>query len=144
MKTSQNGIELIKKFEGCRLETYICPAGVFTIGYGHIGADVKSGMKITQKEAETILKNDLKTFEKGVQRIIKKELTQNQFDALVSFAYNLGLENLKKSTLAKFINQGKFKEASSQFERWVYANGVKLNGLIRRRKAEKDLFTLSI
>ena len=140
MKTSQNGIELIKKFEGCRLETYICPAGVFTIGYGHTGADVKSGMKITQEEAETLLKNDLKAFEKGVQRIIKKELTQNQFDALVSFAYNLGLENLKKSTLAKLINQGKIKEASSQFERWVYANGVKLNGLIRRRKAEKNLF----
>ena len=142
MKTSQNGIELIKKFEGCRLETYICPAGVFTIGYGHTGADVKSGMKITQEEAETLLKNDLKAFEKGVQRIIKKELTQNQFDALVSFAYNLGLENLKKSTLAKLINQGKIKEASSQFERWVYANGVKLNGLIRRRKAEKELFVL--
>ena len=140
MKTSQNGIELIKKFEGCRLETYICPAGVFTIGYGHTGADVKSSMKITQEEAETLLKNDLKAFERGVQRIIKKELTQNQFDALVSFAYNLGLENLKKSTLAKLINQGKIKEASSQFERWVYANGVKLNGLIRRRKAEKDLF----
>lgn len=142
MKTSQNGIELIKRFEGCRLETYICPAGVFTIGYGHTGADVKSGLKITQEEAETLLKNDLKAFEKGVQRIIKKELTQNQFDALVSFAYNLGLENLKKSTLAKLINQGKIKEASSQFERWVYANGVKLNGLIRRRKAEKELFVL--
>lgn len=141
MKTSQNGIELIKKFEGCRLETYICPAGVFTIGYGHTGADVKSGMKITQEEAETLLKNDLKAFEKGVQRIIKKELTQNQFDALVSFAYNLGLENLKKSTLAKLINQDKIKEAANQFERWVYANGVKLNGLIRRRKAEKELFT---
>ena len=140
MNTSQNGIELIKKFEGCRLETYICPAGVFTIGYGHTGADVKSGLKITQEEAETLLKNDLKAFEKGVQRIIKKELTQNQFDALVSFAYNLGLESLRKSTLAKLINQGKIKEASSQFERWVYANGVKLNGLIRRRKAEKNLF----
>lgn len=142
MNTSQNGIELIKRFEGCRLETYICPAGVFTIGYGHTGTDVKSGLKITQEEAETLLKNDLKAFEKGVQRIIKKELTQNQFDALVSFAYNLGLESLRKSTLAKLINQGKIKEAANQFERWVYANGVKLNGLIRRRKAEKELFVL--
>lgn len=141
MNTSRNGIELIKRFEGCRLKTYICPAGVFTIGYGHTGADVKSGLKITQEEAETLLKNDLKAFEKGVQRIIKKELTQNQFDALVSFAYNLGLESLRKSTLAKLINQGKIKEAANQFERWVYANGVKLNGLIRRRKAEKELFT---
>ena len=141
MNTSRNGIELIKRFEGCRLETYICPAGVFTIGYGHTGADVKSGLKITQEEAEILLKNDLKAFEKEVQRIIKKELTQNQFDALVSFAYNLGLESLRKSTLAKLINQGKIKEAANQFERWVYANGVKLNGLIRRRKAEKELFT---
>ena len=142
MKTSQNGIELIKRFEGCRLETYICPAGVFTIGYGHTGADVIGGLKITQEEAERLLKEDLKVFEIGIKRIIKVTLNQNQFDSLVSFTFNIGLDSFRKSTLAKLINKGQFKEAANQFNRWVYANGIKLNGLIRRRKAEKELFVL--
>ena len=103
MKTSQNGINLIKKYEGCRLTAYKCPAGLWTIGYGHT-KNVKSGQKITQKQAENFLKQDLKTFEKGVEKAVKVRLNQNQFDALVSFAYNCGLGALKTSTLLRKLN----------------------------------------
>ena len=103
MKITKEGINLIKKFEGLRLEAYLCPAGVWTIGYGHTKG-VKKGQVITQLEADNLLKEDLSSFEKGVTSLIKSNINQNQFDSLVSFAFNLGLANLKSSTLLKKVN----------------------------------------
>ena len=139
MNTSRTGIELIKKFEGCVLTAYKCPAGIWTIGYGHT-TGVKEGQTITNKEAEALLKQDLLTFETYVSNLVTVEINQNQFDALVSFCYNLGPGNLKTSTLLKLLNNGNFEGAAEQFDRWVYAGGKKLSGLIKRRAAEKALF----
>lgn len=139
MKTSQNGIDLIKKFEGCRLTAYRCPAGKWTIGYGHTSG-VKEGMRITQKKAESYLKSDLKIYEKAVEKRVKVPLNQGQFDGLVSFTYNLGEGNLTSSTLLRKLNNGDYYGASGEFGRWVYSAGKKLNGLVRRREAEKALF----
>ena len=139
LKTGNKGIELIKQFEGCKLTSYKCPAGVWTIGYGHT-AGVYEGQKITHEEVETLLKNDLKKYEKYVNDYVKVELNQNQFDALVSFTYNLGPGSLKKSTLLKKINQNEFEAAAEEFLKWVKANGKTLPGLVKRRKAERELF----
>ena len=139
MKTSKNGINLIKNFEGCRLEAYKCTAGVWTIGYGHT-AGVKQGQKITKFQADALLIIDLEKFEKAVTKLVKKPITQNEFDALVSFSFNVGIGNFEKSTLLRLINMGQFELASKQFERWIYAGGKPLNGLKKRRLAEKTLF----
>lgn len=139
MKTSQNGINLIKQFEGCRLTAYKCPAGVWTIGYGHTSG-VKNGMTITQTKAEEYLKSDLVIYEKGVENAVKVTLNQNQFDALVSFSYNCGLGALRSSTLLKKLNAGDYTGASNEFPRWNKSNGRVLEGLKRRRTAEKALF----
>ena len=120
LKTSQEGINLIKKFEGCRLTAYKCPAGVWTIGYGHTD-DVKKGQKITKAKAEEYLKNDLIKYEKGVERLVKVKLNQNQFNALISFAYNRGLGALKTSTLLKKLNKQDYKGASNEFLRYSSA-----------------------
>lgn len=140
MNISQKGIDLIKNFEGCRLIAYKCPAGIWTIGYGHTGADVTAGLKITQEEAEKILKQDLLVHCNNVFSMVRVPLTQNQFDALVSFEYNVGYGNFKSSTLLKLLNDKKYTDAAEQFEKWVYAGGKKLAGLIKRRAAEKALF----
>ncbi len=139
MKTSQNGIDLIKKFEGCRLAAYKCPAGRWTIGYGHTSG-VKAGQKITQKQAENYLKSDLRKYEKGVEKAVKVTLNQNQFDALISFTYNCGIGALISSTLLKKLNTGDYKGASAEFPKWCKSNGRVLTGLKRRRNAERVLF----
>lgn len=138
MKTSQNGIELIKKFEGCELTAYRDAVGVLTIGYGHAG-DVKEGQKITKKKAEELLIKDLEKFETGVNLLIlaKYRFNQNEFDALVSFAYNLGLGNLKKLTKNGKRNKGQIADAIPLYNK---AGGKVLSGLVKRRKAERDLF----
>ena len=139
MKTSKNGINLIKNYEGCRLTAYKCPAGVWTIGYGHT-AGVKQGDKITQLQADTLLAVDLQKFEYSVNKAVKKPITQNEFDALVSFAFNVGTGNFEKSTLLRLVNMGQFELAAKQFEKWIYAGGKPLTGLKKRRLAEKTLF----
>lgn len=139
MKTSKNGIELIKKYEGCRLTAYKCPANVWTIGYGHT-KNVKKGMKITKAEAESYLKDDLNTYENAVNKYVKVPLNQNQFDALVSFSFNCGTGALKTSTLLKKLNKKDYKGAANEFLRWNKANGKVLNGLTKRRKEERGLF----
>ncbi|MBO5739009.1 glycoside hydrolase family protein [bacterium] len=139
MNISETGIELIKKFEGCVLKAYKCPAGVWTIGYGHTSG-VKEGQTITKAEAEDYLKQDLTTFETYVSNLVTVAINQNQFDALVSFCYNLGPGNLKSSTLLKLLNAKNYSEAAEQFDRWIYAGGKKLSGLVKRRAAEKALF----
>lgn len=140
MNISEKGISLIKNFEGCRLIGYKCPAGIPTIGYGHTGSEVRVGMKITQTEADRLLKNDLIVHCNNVSKLVKVPLNQNQFDALVSFEYNIGYGAFSKSTLLKMLNQKNYKEAAEQFLRWKYAGGKVLAGLERRRKAEKELF----
>lgn len=137
---STRGINLIKKYEGCRLTAYKCPAGVYTIGYGHTNG-VKKGQKITQKQAEDFLREDVKTFEKGVLRAVSAPLTQNQFDALVSFCYNCGLSAFKTSTMLKKLNARDYAGAADEFPRWNKSNGKVLNGLVKRRAAERKLFT---
>ena len=135
MKISTTGLNLIKSFEGCRLTAYKCPAGVWTIGYGHTG-NVKSGQKITQAKADAYLKSDLKKFETHVASYDKKyKWTQNEFDALVSFAYNVG-------NITGLTNGGKRtkKQISEKILAYDKAAGKTLAGLTRRRQAEKALF----
>lgn len=136
---NQAGVELVKSFEGCRLSAYRCVAGVWTIGYGST-TNVKPGMTITQAQAEALLKKDLLRFEVGVEVAVDVPLTDNQFAALVSFAFNVGLGALKSSTLLRLLNDRKYIEASMQFDRWNKASGRVLAGLTRRRAAEKKLF----
>ena len=140
MKTSADGIGLIKAFEGCRLTAYKCAAGVLTIGYGHTGADVAHGLTITQDEADQLLRDDLERFEVAVDRATNPVLSQNQFDACVALAFNIGAGAFTDSTLCKKINAGDFAGAAEQFTRWNKANGKVLSGLVRRRAAERLLF----
>lgn len=139
---SDAGLDLIKKFEGCKLTAYKCPAGIWTVGYGHTGRDVYKGLKITQEQADTLLEFDLWTFAEGVDAAIPEEIdiTDNQFAALVSLAYNIGLGNFKKSSVLKFILKQEFEKASDAFLVWKKAAGKVLPGLVRRREAERALF----
>lgn len=139
-KISDKGINLIKKFEGCSLSAYKCPANVWTIGYGHTGADVTQGKRISQEEAERLLRQDLTVHCNNVSKLVKVPLNQNQFDALVSLEYNIGYNAFSKSTLLRLLNQKKYKEAAEQFAVWRMGGGRVLSGLVKRREAEKELF----
>ena len=139
MNIGQKGIELIKHFEGCELEAYKCPAGVWTIGYGHIKG-VSEGMSITQEQAEQMLLDELKEYENYINELVVVDLSQNQFDALVSWVYNLGPANLSASTMLKVLNSGEYEDVPAQMKRWNKAGGKVLEGLIRRREAEACLF----
>lgn len=140
MKISQRGIDLIKEAEGLVLYAYKDAVDVWTIGYGHTG-DVRPGSWITEAEAERILRDDLEVFMHGVlSATAPLKLTQGQFDALVSFSFNLGLGSLRSSTLLKKLKAGDAVGASFEFQRWVYAGGKKLPGLVKRREAERALF----
>lgn len=139
MKISDRGIDLVKSFEGLRLKAYLCPAKVWTIGYGSTGPHVRAGMVISEAEAEELLREDLSRFEDGVSDLAEP-CTQGQFDAVVSFAFNVGLEALRKSTLLKMHKAGTFGAAAQQFLRWNKAGGKVLAGLTRRREAEKELY----
>lgn len=139
MKTSAAGIDLIKRFEGCRLAAYLCPGGIATIGYGHT-ATAKLKQTITQQKAEELLRVDLVEREKTVAELVKVPIQQHQFDALVSLTYNIGIGNFKLSTLLKKLNAGNVAGASGQFLVWNRARGEVLPGLDRRRKAEREMF----
>ena len=139
MNPSSKALSLIRQFEGLRLSAYICPAGVPTIGYGTTKG-VKMGDTITEEEAERLLEKDVSPFAKTISSLVKVQLNQNQFDALVCFVYNIGPHALASSTMLKLINQGLFDDAANQFVRWNKANGEALAGLTRRRMAERDLF----
>tara|TARA_Y100000361_G_scaffold95350_1_gene85304 strand:+ start:944 stop:1387 length:444 start_codon:yes stop_codon:yes gene_type:complete len=139
LKTSAEGLSLIKKFEGCELYAYQCSAGVWTIGYGHT-KDVEPGMQITKEDAEEMLVEELHEYESYINDFVTAPLSQNQFDALVSWVYNLGPANLKSSTMLKVLNAGDYDEVPAQMKRWNKAGGKRLEGLIRRREAESLLF----
>lgn len=136
------GLNLIKSFEGCKLKAYQDIVGVWTIGYGTTGPDVSEGLEITQEEAEKRLLADVEVFERGVSRLVKVPLTENQLAALTSFAYNLGLGALGKSTLLMLLNEGKYEAAALEFGKWSRAGGQVVPGLVRRREAERTLFLL--
>lgn len=139
-KTNQKGIEIIKDFEGLKLTAYLCPSNVWTIGYGHTKG-VRQGEIVTTAEAEGLLKVDLIEVEKTINSSVKVFLTENQFSAISSFVYNIGISAFKKSTLLKLLNQRDFNGAAEQFGRWVKgSDGKTLQGLVRRREAEKNLF----
>lgn len=140
MNINEEGLKLIKNFEGLRLKSYRCPANILTCGYGHTGSDVKENMVITQEQADKWLKQDLIKFENGVKSCVKVSLNENQFSALVSFAYNCGIGALQQSTLLKKLNAKDYIGASNEFLKWNKAGGKVLAGLTRRRNAERDLF----
>lgn len=139
MTTGEKGKKLIKSFESCKLRAYRCPAGVWTIGYGHTKG-VKEGMVISQEDAERFFEEDIKEFERQLNSL-QLAINQNQYDALMSFIYNVGLARLAKSTLLKKIKANPGDASIRQeFNRWVYAGAHKLPGLVTRRAAEAGLY----
>ncbi|MDD6210537.1 MAG: lysozyme [Bacteroidales bacterium] len=141
MTTSNKGKELIKRFEGLELKAYKCPAGKYTIGWGHTGSDVYPGLTISPDVADKMLNEDLVKFEEAVSRLVKVTLRQNQFDALVSFTFNFGEGNLKKSVLLEKVNANPDDpEIGTQFKRWVKVGNKPVEGLIKRRNAEVELY----
>lgn len=141
LQTSNEGLRLIKYYEGLRLGAYRDPVGVLTVGYGHTGPDVYPGMVITEAQAEQLLRERLATeFEPGVRRALTTEPAQHEFDAMVSLAYNIGVEAFQGSTLVKTYNRGDKAGTADQFSRWKYAGGEVLLGLERRRAAERAMF----
>jgi lysozyme len=147
MKMTKAGLDLVKTFEGFRAKSYRCPAGVWTIGYGHTSMagkpDVKPGMVISKAEGERILMNDLRVYEAGVRSAIKVNLTPNQYSACVSLCYNIGVGAFRRSSVARFCNRSQWKNAADAFALWNKAGGKVLPGLVRRRAAEAALFLKS-
>lgn len=139
MKISEAGLDLIKSHEGFRSDAYLCPAGVWTIGYGHTG-DVEEGQSVTEEEAEELLLRDVAFAEDAINSLVEVELSQQMFDALVCFVYNVGVGAFEQSTLLRLLNQGQMEKAAEQFLRWNKAGGKELAGLTRRREAERALF----
>jgi lysozyme len=160
MKTSESGIQLIKLFEGCHNRPYLCPATLWTIGYGHVLYPEQARLKgaeraayplkpehnrvFSSEEIDTLLAADLRRFESGVLRLCPPSAdSQCHFDALVSFSFNVGLGNLQSSTLRMKYNRMDFSGAADEFPKWRKANGQILQGLVRRRDAERSLFLLN-
>jgi len=139
MRTSESGLALIRQFEGLRLRAYRDAVGVATIGYGTTRG-VKMGQEISKERAEELLREDVARFDGHIEALVRVPLTQGQWDALSSFVYNLGPGALEKSTLLRLLNAGDYPGAAAQFDRWVYASGKKLSGLVKRRAAERALF----
>ena len=142
MKIDKHGLELIKKFESCKLTAYKVDKNekYYTIGWGHYGPDVKKDMKISKETADKLFRNDIKYFEDCVNNSVKVKINQSMFNALVSFTYNVGYGNLKKSSLLKYVNKKQFKKASNEFKKWNKCGGKVLKGLVNRRKLEQVEF----
>ena len=145
MKISNKGLQLIRKYEGCKTTPYRCPAGLYTVGYGHV---IGNGLQLPDEwnrtfslgEIDELLRTDLARFERGVLRYCTVYITQSQFDSLVSFSFNLGLGVLQRSTLRQKLNRGDYDGVSKEFLRYTRAGGKVLKGLVRRRQAEYNLF----
>jgi len=144
MVPSPNASALVSQFEGYSATAYLCPAGVMTIGYGTTvypdGTKVKGGDTCTEDQAQAWLQHDLSWAGEAVARLVKVDLSQNQFDALTSFVYNLGAGALQGSTLLRMLNGGAYDLAAAQFQFWVHGGGKILPGLVKRRAAEAALF----
>lgn len=139
MIISKNGLDLIKQFESLQLKAYKCSANVWTIGYGHT-KNVKEGDRISQDQANCFLMQDLYSVERAIIRLVKVKINQNQFDALCSLIFNIGISAFNKSTLLAKLNKEDYVGAAEQFRRWNKVNNVVMAGLVRRRQAEEDLF----
>ena len=139
---SPKGLALTQEFEGLRLTAYQDSVGVWTIGYGHTGTDVHSGLSVTQERATELLTQDVSSAVAHVNRLVTIELTQNQFDALVDFVFNAGPGNFAASTLLHKLNAKDFPGAAAEFPKWCHAGKIKLPGLLKRREAEMALFQL--
>ena len=140
MKLGTAGLELIKSFEKCRLEAYLDEALVWTIGWGHTGKEVVSGLTCTQAQADAWLEGDAQSAVAAVNRSLDVALNQNQFDALVAFTFNVGITAESHSTLIKLVNQGRTVPAADEFSKWIHSGGHVSNGLVARRAAERALF----
>ena len=140
---TQEGLDLIKHFEGFSTTVYTCPAGYATIGYGHLIKKDESFKTIKEDDAQVLLRSDAESAERAVLRFIDVPLTDGQFDALVSFTFNLGSGALQRSTLRRKVNRHAHGEVPGQLKRWVWAGGRKLNGLIARRRMESALYALA-
>ena len=138
---SSAGLALTRSFEGLRLAAYQDSAGVWTIGYGHTGPELHPGQRITEPEAEALLRKDMAAAVDCVRRAVRTKLTQGQFDALVDLCFNVGRGNFLGSTLLRSVNRGEFAAAAEQFGLWVHAGGSVVPGLVRRRAAEAALFS---
>ncbi|MER2519724.1 MAG: lysozyme [Bdellovibrionales bacterium] len=138
-RINAEGLAIIKEFEGLHLTPYLCPAKVWTIGYGHTRT-VRAGMVLTREEAQDLLDEDLRLFERAAQRLVKVPLNDNQFSALVSFVFNVGIANFERSTLLKLLNRTWYEQVPAQLTRWSRAGGEILGGLARRRAAEARLW----
>lgn len=140
MRTSENGLQLIKGSEDVRLRTYVCPAGILTVGWGHTGIDVRTGMVITLRRADEMLASDVRNSETAINQLVDVPLTQNQFDALASFVFNVGVGNFESSTLLRKLNAKNYAGAALEFPRWNKSKGKVLAGLTTRRDKERALF----
>lgn len=138
---SSTGLALTRSFEGLRLEAYRDCGGVWTIGYGHTGPEVRAGQKITQAQADALLRADLATAVRCVRGALRVPVTNDQFDALVDFCFNAGRANFLSSTLLRDVNHGDLSSAAAQFGLWVHAGAKVIPGLVRRRTAEAALFS---
>lgn len=139
-ETTFDDTKIIRDFEGESLVAYKCPAGKWTISYGLTGGNIKEGLVITKEQSERMFMERIAQVSNNIFPLIKVSLTKNQFIAILSFVWNIGIGAFSSSTLLKLLNQKKYTEASSQFLRWNKVNGKVLNGLTKRRQAEKDLF----
>ena len=144
MKISQAGVDLIKHFEGFSAKPYLCPGQVVTIGYGSTRNITMETSTITEAQGHDLLMDDLVRFENAVHRLCPVPLTQCQYDALVSFSFNLGSGALQSSTLRRKLMREDYLGAADEFPRWVFAAGRRLTGLVRRREAERTLFILGV
>jgi lysozyme len=140
---SGNGLSLTEQFEGCNLNAYQDQVGVWTIGYGHTGADVTPGLTITQDQAQDLLAQDVGKAAACVNNTVTVELSQDEYDALVDFVFNLGVGAFTGSTLLRDLNAGDISDAATQFDAWDHAGGNVVAGLLRRREAETALFSTS-
>ncbi len=141
-RINQDGIDLIREYEGLHLTPYLCPGRIWTIGYGHTRT-VRAGMTITPAQADQLLNEDLGLFERAVSRLVTVPLNDNQFSALVCFTFNVGAGNFESSTLLKLLNRGWYEQVPAQLMRWNRANGEVFGGLYRRRAAEARLWNRS-
>jgi lysozyme len=140
LRVPDTAIQLVKQFEGCKLNAYIDANGYPTIGYGHKLVGATKASSITEEEAQTLLEQDLQIATLAVQRLTSVPLNDQQLSALIDFVYNLGAGTYQHSTLRMKLNRGEYKAAAEEFKKWVYAGSIKLPGLIRRRQLEADIF----
>lgn len=140
MKINEAGLNIIKQFEGCRLESYQDAVGIWTIGWGHTSPDIKEGLQWTQTQCDDALKKDVANTETKIAQALRVKVSDNMFSALVSFAYNIGVLKTTYSTLFKLTQDSRFTEAVVEFSKWNHAGGKVLPGLTARREAEAELF----